>query len=73
MIRVRVLDCGSTVVDEALPLSNRSRNPLAFTGIGRGKRHKVEVPVTAYLIEHPRCQAILMTHDPEHATGTFEL
>jgi N-acyl homoserine lactone hydrolase len=53
MIKIRILDCGSTFVDEALPLSDRSANPLAFTGIGR-KKHQIEVPVTAYLIEHPK-------------------
>ena len=54
MIKVHILPCGSTIVDEALPFSNRSRNPLAFTGIFRGKKHKISVPVTAYLIEHPK-------------------
>lgn len=54
MIRVHILACGSTTVDEALPFAERSRNPLAFTGIGRGKKHKIQVPVRAYLIEHPR-------------------
>ena len=53
MIKVHILPCGSTVVDEALPFSNRSKNPLASTGIFRGKKHKISVPVTAYLIEHP--------------------
>ena len=52
MIKVHILPCGSTVVDEALPFSNKSSNPLAFTGIMRGQEHKVKVPVTAYLIEH---------------------
>ena len=50
MIKIHILPCGSTVVDEALPFSNKSRNPLAFTGILRGKKHKISVPVTAYLI-----------------------
>ena len=53
MIKIHILPCGSTIVDEALPFSNRSKNPLAFTGILRGKKHKISVPVTAYLIEHP--------------------
>ena len=53
MIKVHILPCGSTIVDEALPFSNKSKNPLAFTGILRGKKHKISVPVTAYLIEHP--------------------
>ncbi len=54
MIKVHILPCGSTVVDEALPFSSKSKNPLAFTGILRGKKHRISVPVTAYLIEHPK-------------------
>ena len=61
MIRVHVLPCGSTVVDEALPFSNKSRNPLAFTGLFRGKKHKVTVPVRAYLIEHPKGKNLVDT------------
>ena len=53
MIKVHVLACGSTDVDEALPFASRSRNPLAFTGLFRGRKHKITVPVRAYLIEHP--------------------
>lgn len=53
MIKVHVLACGSTRVDEALPFSSRSKNPLAYTGLFRGKKHKISVPVRAYLIEHP--------------------
>lgn len=54
MSKIHILPCGSTIVDEALPFSNKSKNPLAFTGILRGKKHKISVPVTAYLIEHPK-------------------
>lgn len=54
MIKIHILRCGSTIVDEALPVSSRSKNPFAYTGIFRGKKHKIEVPVTAYLIEHPK-------------------
>lgn len=61
MTEIHILDCGSTFVDEALPLSNRSRNPLAFTGIGRKKKHRVEVPVTAYLIRHPKADILVDT------------
>ena len=53
MVKIHILDCGTTLVDEALPLADRSVNPLAFTGIGRGEKHKITVPVTAYLIECP--------------------
>lgn len=54
MMRIHVLRCGSTVVDEALPVGKRSRNPLAYTGLFRTAKHKISVPVTSYLIEHPR-------------------
>ncbi len=61
MIKVHVWQCGSTRVDEALPLANRSTNPLAFTGIGRSSRHRIVVPVRAYLIEHPRARILVDT------------
>jgi len=61
MIKIHILDCGSTFVDEALPLSNRSKNPLAFSGLGRKKNHQIEVPVTAYLIEHPQALILVDT------------
>ncbi len=61
MIKVHVLACGSTVVDEALPFSDRSRNPLAFTGLFRGQKHKRSVPVRAYLIEHPQGKTLIDT------------
>jgi len=40
MIKVNILKCGTAIVDEALPLSNRSKNPFAYTGIARGKSIK---------------------------------
>ena len=36
-MKIHVFKCDSTFVDEALPLSNRSKNPLAFTGLFRKK------------------------------------
>lgn len=54
MIKVYVLPCGSTTVDETIPFSNLSKNPLAFTGLFRGRDKKNKVPVRAYLIEHPK-------------------
>lgn len=61
MARITILDCGTTTVDEALPFSDRSRNKLAFTGILRGKSHKITVPVTAYLIELPKALILVDT------------
>lgn len=61
MIKVHVLPCGSTTVDEALPFAEKSKNPFAFTGIFRGKRHKISVPIRAYFIEHPRGRILVDT------------
>lgn len=54
MIKIHILNCGNTRVDEALPLAYKSKNPLAFTGIFRAKKHQIIVPVRSYLIEHPK-------------------
>ncbi|MDD6240229.1 MAG: MBL fold metallo-hydrolase [Eubacteriales bacterium] len=61
MITVHVLASGSTIVDEALPFSDRSKNPLAFTGLFRSKKHKVEVPVRAYLVSFPQGNILIDT------------
>ena len=61
MIRIYVLASGSTMVDEALPYSSMSKNPLAYTGLFRGKKHKVEVPVCAYLVMFPQGNILIDT------------
>lgn len=53
-IKIHILHTGTVIVDEALPFSNVSRNPLAWTGLFRSKKHQVALPVSAYLIEHPK-------------------
>lgn len=54
MIKIHVLQTGRVKVDEALPFYKKSWNPLAFAGIFRSKEHKIWLPVSAYLIEHPK-------------------
>lgn len=53
-IKIHVLHTGTVIVDEALPFSNMSKNPIAWTGFLRGKQHQIELPVSVYLIEHPK-------------------
>ena len=53
-IKIHILHCGQVIVDSALAFSNKSWNPLAFTGILRSKKHLLTLPVSAYLIEHPK-------------------
>ena len=52
-IKIHVLQTGNVKVDKALPFYEKSLNPLAFTGIFRPKEHKIWLPVSVYLIEHP--------------------
>ena len=60
-VKIHVLHCGKVLVDEALPFSNNSRNPLAYTGMLRSKKHRVWLPVSAYLIEHPKGKVLVDT------------
>lgn len=54
-IKIHLLRCGSVGVDSALPFNiNTGLNPLAYTGFLRGKKHRVWLPCTTYLIEHPK-------------------
>lgn len=53
-ILIHVLHCGQVQVDVATPFKQHSLNPLAFAGFFRGKQYQVVLPVSAYLIEHPK-------------------
>lgn len=53
-IIVNVLHTGTVTVDVALPFKQRTVNPIAYTGILRSRKHQVTLPVSAYLIEHPK-------------------
>ncbi|GGH20774.1 N-acyl homoserine lactonase family protein [Paenibacillus segetis] len=53
-IKIHVLQTGKVKVDEALPFHTNSLNPLGFTGIFRSEDHKIWMPVSVYLIEHPK-------------------
>lgn len=60
-IRVHALRCGTVGTDETIPDRSRSKNPLAYTGVLRGERHRVWLPVYCYLIEHPRGRILVDT------------
>ena len=52
MIRIHVFYTGSVVVDRAIPC--REKKPPAVTGFLRSRDKKLTLPVSAYLIEHPK-------------------
>lgn len=53
-IKIHVLHCGSIDVDEAVPYYEKTLHPAPYTGIFRSKKHQTTIPVSAYLIEHPK-------------------
>lgn len=62
-IRINILHCGDTIVDECgifMP-ERKPLNPLAFAGIFRSKKHQLTIPVTTYLIEHPKGKILIDT------------
>lgn len=62
-IKIHILHTGKVRVDEALPFGGavKSLNPIAYTGIGRSKKHQIWVPVSCYLIEHPKGNVLIDT------------
>ena len=62
-IKINILHLGDTIVDECgifMP-ERKPINPLAFAGIFRSRKHQMTIPVTAYLIEHPRGKILIDT------------
>lgn len=58
-IQVYVFHTGKVRVDKAIPL--HERNPLALTGIFRGKKNQMILPVSVYLIRHPKGNIMIDT------------
>lgn len=50
-IKIHVLQTGKVRVDKALPFYE---SPLGFTGLFSKKENKITLPVSTYLIEHPK-------------------
>ncbi len=62
-IKITILHLGDTIVDECgifMP-ERKPLNPLAFAGIFRSRKHQMTIPVTAYLIEHPKGKVLIDT------------
>lgn len=59
MIRVHIFHTGSVIVDRAIPY--KEKNPLAVTGFLRSRDKKLTLPVSAYLIEHPKGNVLIDT------------
>ena len=58
-IKLYLFHTGKVRVDRAIPL--HERNPLAVTGLFRGKAKQMILPVSAYLIVHPKGNVLIDT------------
>lgn len=60
-IKIHILHTGLVKVDKGLPFHDDYRNPLAFTGLFRSHKNQILLPVSSYLIEHPKGLVLLDT------------
>ena len=60
-IKVNIFHCGEVGVDPAVPFRDMSKNPIPYTGIGRSSNLRIWLPVSAYLIEHPKGKILIDT------------
>lgn len=54
MIKIRVFHTGRVCVSPALPFGGNEKNPLKMSPVLASKRERLWLPVSAYLIEHPK-------------------
>lgn len=60
-VKVHVFHTGEVNVDPAVPFRDISRNPIAYTGLLRNPKKRIWLPVSAYLIEHPKGLVLIDT------------
>lgn len=66
-IKLYIFHTGKVRVDQAIPL--HERNPLAVTGLFRSRKKQMILPVSAYLIDHPKGKILIDTGwDTKYAT-----
>ena len=53
-LKVHVLHCGRVRVDRSLPFKEKTIHPAPFTGFFRRMDYQIWLPVSAFLIEHPK-------------------
>lgn len=53
-MKVHIMHTGEVWIDNSLAFREKSIHPAPYTGWLRGKKHKVCVPVSCYLIEHSK-------------------
>lgn len=60
-IRIHVLHCGSMLVSKAVPYGGGVNLKNARRGVFDKPDERIELPVSAYLIEHPKGKVLIDT------------
>jgi N-acyl homoserine lactone hydrolase len=60
-IKAHVLHCGLVRVDRSLPFKEKTIHPVPFTGWLRNPAYQIWLPVSTFLIEHPKGLILLDT------------
>jgi len=63
-IRVTIIHTGSTIIDDSIPFESATPPlfpKLALLGLFRSRKNRISVPVSAYLIEHPKGKVLIDT------------
>ena len=62
-IKIHILHCGATIVDKTTIFMPEKKplNPFAILGLFRSQKHRIKIPVTVYLIEHPKGNILIDT------------
>ncbi|MEO3944864.1 N-acyl homoserine lactonase family protein [Gorillibacterium sp. CAU 1737] len=61
LIKIHVLHCGEVQMDNAMPFKQKTLNPIAYSGLFRSRKNQITMPVSAYLIEHPKGLVLIDT------------
>lgn len=60
-LKLHILHCGRVRVDRALPFKEKTWHPAPFTGWLRSMNYQLWLPVSSYLIEHPKGLVLIDT------------
>jgi N-acyl homoserine lactone hydrolase len=60
-LKIHILHTGKVYIDRALAFKENGFHPMPYTGWFRGQNKKMWVPVSSYLIEHPKALILVDT------------
>lgn len=60
-IKIHILHCGRVRVDRSLPFREKTLHPAPYTGFFRKPEYQIWLPVSAYLVEHPKGLVLIDT------------